>query len=199
MRRQDDEHAGLDGGAERPEDPFRDQQGVQVGGAQRAGRQVAEPVRDHRGEQAQRAAHGPQALDRRALAPDVGLPGDQGLLQPAQNVPDVPGLVEGGPHVVQADAGVGHLADPQQADHVVVAVAAASVSASCGLRQQTDLVVVTNGARGGSGEGGGIADLDLAGRRGGGIHRRQGLPCCWSLDDTTCRYGMCNSPMGESP
>lgn len=193
MGRQGDEHAGLNCGSQRPEDPFRDQQGVQVGGAQCARGQVAEPVRDQRGEQAQWAAHGSQALDCCALTLDVGLLGGQGLLQSAQDVLNVPGFVEGGPHVVQADAGLGHLADPQQADHVVVAVAAASVSASFGLRQQTDLMVVTNGARGGSGEGGGIADLDLAGRD-EVVHRRQGLSCCGALDDTTCRYGMCNYP-----
>lgn len=160
--------------------------------------QVAEAVRDHRGEQAQWTAHGPEALDCRALTLDVGLLRGEGLLQPAQDVLDVAGFVEGGPHVVQADAGLGHLADPQQADHVVVAVAAASVSAALGLRQQADLVVVTNGARGGSGEGGGIADLDLAGRHGGGVHRRQALSCCGVLDDTTCRYGTCNyTPPGS--
>ncbi|GGZ89159.1 hypothetical protein GCM10010301_71740 [Streptomyces plicatus] len=49
-------------------------------------------------------------------------------------------------------AGVGHLANPQQPDHVFVAVAAVVIAAPLGLGGQTDLVVVTDRPPRGAGE-----------------------------------------------
>ncbi|MBP3081308.1 hypothetical protein WP39_28520 [Streptomyces sp. 604F] len=69
MRGQDDEAGGLDGRAERAEDPFSEQQTVQVRLTHRALGQFVEAFGDESGEQAHPAASGAHPLHGGPLSP----------------------------------------------------------------------------------------------------------------------------------
>ncbi|GAA2031209.1 hypothetical protein GCM10009756_24320 [Pseudokineococcus marinus] len=180
---QGDEAGGVEGRAERAEDPLHDQEAVQVGLAQGALGQALEAVGDDVGEQPCSAASGAHALHGSPLPLQLFCSGGERALQPDQDDFDVVVALgtgegragEGVADVVQGDPGVGHLADPQQTDHVLVAVAAAVVAASLGFGQQADLVVVTDRPGCCADERCRVADPDLT-RRGEGYGHERGLP-----------------------
>ncbi|GGT02509.1 hypothetical protein GCM10010286_29580 [Streptomyces toxytricini] len=124
------------------------------------------------------------------LGLDGGRLGSEGLLQPGQGLLDAGGALEAGPDVLQGDTRISHPADPQQADHVAVCVAAAVVAAAFRFGEEADGVVVADGAGRGPGERGGIADLDSAGNRRKG-HAREPFDLVLAAYWTTCRYGTC--------
>ena len=101
---------------------------------------------------------------------EFGLPGNEGPFEPIKDARDVAvggtgRIRQGVADIVESNAGLGHPADPQQPDHLVVAIAAAVVAPPLGLRDQADLVVVTDRSRRGADERRGTPDRDLA-RRG---------------------------------
>ena len=181
MRGQDDEAGGLDGRAERAEDPLSDQQTVQVRLTQGALGQALEAVGDEVGEQAHPAAFGAHPLHGGPLPPQFCFLLGEGFLQPLQDARDAVSAVgtggsraggKGVTDVVQGDPGVGHLANPQQPDHVLVPVAAAVIAAPLRLGEQADLVVMTDRPWRAAGEGRRVTDLDLAGWHEGRMHEQ---------------------------
>ncbi|GGS20185.1 hypothetical protein GCM10010221_16220 [Streptomyces parvus] len=176
MRGQGDEPRGLDGCSERAEDPLGDEQGVQVGPAQGAFGQALEAFGDEFGEQAHPAALDAHPLHGGPLPPQFRLSLGEGILHARQHGLDAVSVLrvggvlgEGVAHVLQRDPGIGHPADPQQADHVLVAVAAAVIATPLRLGEQTDPVVVADRPWCAAGEGRSVADLDLT-----GWHERRG-------------------------
>jgi hypothetical protein len=177
---QGDEAGGSDGGTERAEDPLGDQQVVQVRLAQGALGQAREAAGDEIGEQAHPAALRAHALHGGPLPLQFCFPSGEDPLEPFQEACDVVVAVgasgsrvgEGAADVVQGDPGVGHPADPQQPDHLVVAVAATVVAAPLGLGEQTDLVVVTDRPRCGADERRRVPDRDVTRRDEGQVHER---------------------------
>ncbi|WP_232237292.1 MULTISPECIES: hypothetical protein [Actinoalloteichus] len=99
VRGQDDEAGGLDGRAERAEDPLRDQQSVQVRLTQGAFGQALEAFGDEVGEQAHPAAFGAHPLHGGSLPPQFRLLLGEGFLQPLQDARDTVSAVRtGGSH-----------------------------------------------------------------------------------------------------
>ena len=74
--------------------------------------------------------------------------------------------------IIQSDADVDHLLDPQQPDHGFVAVSALTVAVPFRLEEQTNLVVAADHFRGGTDERRRITDDDLTRRNKGQMHER---------------------------
>lgn len=174
------------------EDSLDDQHVIQVGLAQRALWQILKSGGNKVGEQTHSAAPGSHALHGSPLPLQFSFLGDESRLQPFQNarytvVAVCPTSSLAGScvnssrpskritDVVQGNSGVSHLADPQQLDHLFVAVAAAVVTAPLGFRQQTDRVIVTDRPRCNADEGRSVTDLHLT-RGNEGRDHEQDLP-----------------------
>lgn len=184
------------------EDSLDDQQVIQVGLAQRALWQILKSGGNKVGEQTHSAAPGSHALHGGPLPLQFSFLGDEGPFQPFQNarytvvavcptsslagscvsaaLVDRSCAASSRPSkritdVVQGNSGVSHLADPQQLDHLFVAVAAAVVTAPLGFRQQTDRVIVTDRPRCNADEGRSVTDLHLT-RGNEGRDHEQDLP-----------------------